>query len=99
MLRVPIALEQDPETSRGVSWSLGECEVLSSLPLPVIDLWEPPNDLAWSQISLYSWVKWGHFNASRRQADGVLRLPVRSVREIGENLISMWFSSLVRLIF
>jgi len=87
-------VEQHPEPSCAISH---QCEVLGSLPQLVIDLWEPPNYLVWPQISLFSWVKLGHFNASCRQVDGVL--PMRPVSEIGENLISMCFSMSVRFFF
>lgn len=91
------AEEPDPEPSRGVSPSVGECEVLGSLPQPTADLWEPSKDLVRPQISLFTCVKWGHLNASCRQGDGAP--PVRSVREIGENLISTWFLYLGAIFF
>lgn len=87
--------EQDPERGSGVSQSLA----LNSLPQPATDLWEPPNDLVWPQISLFSCVKWGHLNAACRQVDGVPLLPVRPVRETGENPVSMRFSASLRFFF
>lgn len=53
----------------------------------------------WLQISLFSCVKWGHLNAFCGQVDGLPLLPVRSVRDTEENIISTYFRTSVRFLF
>lgn len=53
----------------------------------------------WLQISLFSCVKWGHLNAFCGQVDGLPLLPVRSVRDTEENVISTYFRTTVRFLF